>query len=252
MIDNGFLIGWSWVLSRFYLRLTKLLKALGMIDNTFHTSVKLLTCYLLTLSILCFESKESNFVHLMPKVRSVTNLALSPRTRNENVCNFFIFVSSWFVSIMKFVNHREFREHVKDLSCLSKDLCRVVLVDNNLFSFVLQPLNGLPCISFSAEHPYDEQVMRLFIALKQIILDSLLYYYPILFGNFLVWYSYVALGGHSSSPPAPFSTEGCEACTLWKVQHAWVVSNARNPCLQPDCVRWRLQIMSSEFRMFFL
>lgn len=114
---------------------------------------------------------------------------------------------------MKFVNHREFREHVKDLSCLSKDLCRVVLVDNNPFSFVLQPLNGLPCISFSAEHPYDEQVMRLFIALKQMILDSLLYYYPILFGNFLVWYSYVALGGHSSSPPAPFSTEGCEACT---------------------------------------
>lgn len=79
---------------------------------------------------------------------------------------FFIFVSSWFVSIMKFVNHREFREHVKDLSCLSKDLCRLVLVDNNPFSFLLQPLNGLPCISFSAEHPYDEQVMRLFIALK--------------------------------------------------------------------------------------
>lgn len=72
---------------------------------------------------------------------------------------------------MKFVNHREFREHVKDLSCLIKDLCRLVLVDNNPFSFLLQPLNGLPCISFSA-------------------------------------------GGHSSSPPTPFSTEGCEACTL--------------------------------------
>lgn len=83
---------------------------------------------------------------------------------------------------MKFVNHREFREHVKDLSCLSKDLCRVVLVDNNPFSFLLQPLNGLPCISFSAEHPHDEQVMRLFIALKSN--DSL---FSIVLLSHLIW-----------------------------------------------------------------
>ncbi|KAB1671555.1 hypothetical protein [Gossypium barbadense] len=44
----------------------------------------------------------------------------------------------------------EFREHVKDLSCLSKNLCRTVIVDNNPFSFLLQPLNGIPCIPFSA------------------------------------------------------------------------------------------------------
>lgn len=59
----------------------------------------------------------------------------------------------------------EFREHVKDLTCLSKDLCRVVLVDNNPFSFLLQPLNGLPCISFSAEHPHDEQLLEVILPL---------------------------------------------------------------------------------------
>ena len=30
-------------------------------------------------------------------------------------------------------------EHVKDLSCVSKDFCRIVIVDNNPFSFILQP-----------------------------------------------------------------------------------------------------------------
>ncbi|KAE9444942.1 hypothetical protein C3L33_23161, partial [Rhododendron williamsianum] len=63
----------------------------------------------------------------------------------------------------------EFREHVKDLSCLSKDLCRLVLVDNNPFSFLLQPLNGLPCISFSAEHPYDEQLLEVILPLLQYL-----------------------------------------------------------------------------------
>lgn len=53
----------------------------------------------------------------------------------------------------------EYREHVKDLSCLSKDLSRMVIVDNNPFSFLLQPLNGIPCIPFSAGQPYDEQLM---------------------------------------------------------------------------------------------
>lgn len=57
------------------------------------------------------------------------------------------------------VNHRENRDHVKDLSCISKDLCRIVIVDNNPFSFLLQPLNGVPCIPFSAGQPYDDQVI---------------------------------------------------------------------------------------------
>jgi RNA polymerase II subunit A small phosphatase-like protein len=55
-------------------------------------------------------------------------------------------------------NFREYREHVKDLSCLSKDFQRIVLVDNNPYSFLLQPLNGIPCITFSAGQPVDDQV----------------------------------------------------------------------------------------------
>ncbi|XP_049404572.1 uncharacterized protein LOC125868027 [Solanum stenotomum] len=54
----------------------------------------------------------------------------------------------------------EFREHVKDLSCISEDLCRVVIVDNNPFSFLLQPLNGIPCISFSPGQPHDNQLLE--------------------------------------------------------------------------------------------
>ena len=45
-----------------------------------------------------------------------------------------------------FLAYREFREHVKDLSCISTNFCRIVIVDNNPFSFLLQPVNGIPCI----------------------------------------------------------------------------------------------------------
>ncbi|CAL9145378.1 uncharacterized protein LOC135629684 [Musa acuminata AAA Group] len=59
----------------------------------------------------------------------------------------------------------EYRDHVKDLSCLSKDLSRTVIVDNNPFSFLLQPLNGIPCVPFSAGQPYDEQLMGVILPL---------------------------------------------------------------------------------------
>ncbi|KAL3650270.1 hypothetical protein CASFOL_006673 [Castilleja foliolosa] len=59
----------------------------------------------------------------------------------------------------------EYREHVKDLSGLSKDLCRTVIVDNNPFSFLLQPLNGIPCVSFSAGQPQDEQLLQVILPL---------------------------------------------------------------------------------------
>ncbi|KAI5670490.1 hypothetical protein M9H77_10854 [Catharanthus roseus] len=59
----------------------------------------------------------------------------------------------------------EYREHVKDLSCISKDLCRTVIVDNNPFSFLLQPLNGIPCIPFSAGQPHDEQLLEVILPL---------------------------------------------------------------------------------------
>lgn len=59
----------------------------------------------------------------------------------------------------------EYREHVKDLSCLSKDMRRTVIVDNNPFSFLLQPLNGIPCIPFSAGQPHDVQLLEVLLPL---------------------------------------------------------------------------------------
>ncbi|KAI3458556.1 hypothetical protein Pfo_015219 [Paulownia fortunei] len=59
----------------------------------------------------------------------------------------------------------EYREHVKDLSCLSKDFCRIVIVDNNPFSFLLQPLNGIPCIPFSPGQPHDGQLLEVILPL---------------------------------------------------------------------------------------
>ncbi|CAN4087489.1 unnamed protein product [Withania somnifera] len=59
----------------------------------------------------------------------------------------------------------EFREHVKDLSCISEDLCRIVIVDNNPFSFLLQPLNGIPCIPFSPGQPHDNQLLEVILPL---------------------------------------------------------------------------------------
>ncbi|CAH9139613.1 unnamed protein product [Cuscuta epithymum] len=59
----------------------------------------------------------------------------------------------------------EYREHVKDLFGISKDLCRIVIVDNNPFSFLLQPLNGIPCIPFSPGQPHDEQLLQVILPL---------------------------------------------------------------------------------------
>lgn len=64
-----------------------------------------------------------------------------------------------------YAHHREFREHVKDLSCISEDLCRIVIVDNNPFSFLLQPLNGIPCIPFSPGLPHDDQLLEVILPL---------------------------------------------------------------------------------------
>jgi RNA polymerase II subunit A small phosphatase-like protein len=59
----------------------------------------------------------------------------------------------------------EHREHVKDLFCISKDLCQIVLVDNNPFSFLLQPVNGIPCVPFSASQPHDTQLLDVLLPL---------------------------------------------------------------------------------------
>nr|GEY45877.1 CTD nuclear envelope phosphatase 1 homolog [Tanacetum cinerariifolium] len=63
----------------------------------------------------------------------------------------------------------EYREHVKDLSFVSTDFCRMVIVDNNPFSFLLQPVNGIPCIPFSAGQPRDDQLLEVLLPLlKQL------------------------------------------------------------------------------------
>ncbi|OAY38405.1 CTD nuclear envelope phosphatase 1 homolog [Manihot esculenta] len=66
----------------------------------------------------------------------------------------------------------EYREHVKDLSCLSKDPCRIVIVDNNPFSFLLQPVNGIPCVPFSAGQPYDTQLLDVLLPLLKRLSDQ--------------------------------------------------------------------------------
>ncbi|PKA63305.1 Mitochondrial import inner membrane translocase subunit TIM50 [Apostasia shenzhenica] len=67
----------------------------------------------------------------------------------------------------------EYRPHVKDLSCISQDLCRIVIVDNNPFSFLLQPVNGIPCVPFSAGQPYDDQLLKVILPLlKQLSLQK--------------------------------------------------------------------------------
>ncbi|CAD7697054.1 unnamed protein product [Ostreobium quekettii] len=50
-------------------------------------------------------------------------------------------------------------DHVKDLARLGGDLARTVLVDNNPYSFLLQPDNGLLCESFFGE-PGDRHLLE--------------------------------------------------------------------------------------------
>ncbi|KAJ3703235.1 hypothetical protein LUZ61_006940 [Rhynchospora tenuis] len=67
----------------------------------------------------------------------------------------------------------EYREHVKDLSCLTKKFSRIVIVDNNPFSFLLQPLNGIPCVPFSATQGGDNQLLEVILPLlKQLSLQE--------------------------------------------------------------------------------
>lgn len=59
------------------------------------------------------------------------------------------------------------REHVKDLSSLGRDLRRVVIIDNNPFSFLLQPLNGVPCVPFTGHHTQDHQLLKVLLPLLE-------------------------------------------------------------------------------------
>ncbi|KAI0501929.1 hypothetical protein KFK09_016874 [Dendrobium nobile] len=95
----------------------------------------------------------------------------------------------------------EYRHHVKDLSCLSKDLCRIVIVDNNPFSFLLQPLNGIPCVAFSAAQPFDEQLLKVVLPLlKQLSLEKDVR--PVLYKQFYMpeWFEKHGIPSDSQSP----------------------------------------------------
>ena len=56
------------------------------------------------------------------------------------------------------------RDHVKDLAALGRDPRRTVLVDNNPFSFLLQPENGAPCASFVGD-PEDRHLEKTILPL---------------------------------------------------------------------------------------
>ncbi|GJT84353.1 leucine-rich repeat-containing protein, partial [Tanacetum coccineum] len=58
----------------------------------------------------------------------------------------------------------EYWEHVKDLFFVSTDFCRMVIVDNNPFSFLLQPVNRIPCIPFSAGQPRDDRGGQIYMS----------------------------------------------------------------------------------------
>ncbi|KAJ4885162.1 Haloacid dehalogenase-like hydrolase (HAD) superfamily protein [Raphanus sativus] len=63
----------------------------------------------------------------------------------------------------------QYRDHVKDLLSTSKNMSRTVIVDNNPFSFLLQPSNGIPCVAFSAGQPNDTQLLDVILPLlKQL------------------------------------------------------------------------------------
>lgn len=64
---------------------------------------------------------------------------------------------------------------MKDMTRISKDLNRIVIVDNNPFSFLLQPLNGIPCVPFSPSQPSDDQArvtifIKLYIQITVVVI----------------------------------------------------------------------------------
>lgn len=57
--------------------------------------------------------------------------------------------------------------HVKDLAKLGRDLRRTVIVDNNPFSFILQPSNGIPCVPFTGDNPQDNELLEVLLPMLE-------------------------------------------------------------------------------------
>jgi hypothetical protein len=113
---------------------------------------------------------------------------------------------------------------VKDLSCLSKDFSRIVIVDNNPFSFIVQPLNGIPCVPFSAGQHSDDQVTDnghlSFNGSGALICTCSLIFFL---------YCFSADGGYLPAPEASLCPERCEASPVRKVSYARMVPKAWDP-----------------------
>ncbi|CAH8376317.1 unnamed protein product [Eruca vesicaria subsp. sativa] len=99
-----------------------------------------------------FLEKLSQFAHLVIFTAGLEDYArpLVDKIDTKNVLNDRLYRSCTVST--------QYRDHVKDLLCTSKNMCRTVIVDNNPYSFLLQPLNGIPCVPFSADQPHDTQV----------------------------------------------------------------------------------------------
>lgn len=61
-----------------------------------------------------------------------------------------------------------FHDHVKDLSCLGRDPRYTVLVDNNPFSFLFQPDNGILCQPFYGD-PSDQHLLQVVLPLLKFL-----------------------------------------------------------------------------------
>ncbi|CAI7788566.1 unnamed protein product [Closterium sp. NIES-53] len=61
------------------------------------------------------------------------------------------------------------RQHVKDLAVLGRDLRRTVIIDNNPFAFLLQPVNGVPCVPFFGGEGSDRQLLQVLLPLIETL-----------------------------------------------------------------------------------
>ena len=66
----------------------------------------------------------------------------------DHLCLPFVGCYYVYINILCF---KQYQDHVKDLLCASKNLCRTVIVDNNPYSFLLQP-NSL-CVGYGFDPP---------------------------------------------------------------------------------------------------
>lgn len=100
-----------------------------------------------SLSTFLIVGTESYAQALMEKIDPEERLVKKANHRYRQSC--------WPVHYEVRVNHKSVVQtlYTKDLSLFRKDLSRVVLIDNSLFSFMLQPDNGIPIADWRGQTP---------------------------------------------------------------------------------------------------